>query len=676
MACALAWSWPCGLLAELTRFEITSREPYADGRGFGEVGPYEKIEGRAWFAVDPVHPANAEIVDLEFAPRNEQGGVTFSSDWFILAPRHPAKGNGAIVYDVNNRGNKLALKFFNDASGENDARDAGNEFLFRRGYTIVWSGWNGELLPGDGRLQLAAPAPNDSGRPITGLVRYEICPDKAETRRSIVRANHGAYQPTDTGITHATLTWRLYPRSPRIPIPRDQFRLHVTEVASGRPGQLPLIELDLPSGFRQGYLYELIYEAQQPLVHGVCFAAVRDLIAALRNGEGENNPLAGRDRGKIERAYGFGVSQSGRFLREFVYSGFNADERQRLVFDGLIPHVAGAGLGSFNHRFAQPTVFATQHEHHDWATDRFPFAYETQEDPLTKQCDGILLKATVQKCAPKILHTQSSTEYWSRAGSLVHTDPLGKRDAAIPDNVRVYALGGTQHGPTSFPPEKGIGQAPANPGDYRPFLRALLDRLDGWCREGKQPPPSVFPTLRDRTLVDCARHATGFPLIPGVRYPEVIGTASLLDLGDRWQSNRIIDRHPPVRRSDYTVRVPCCDADGNELGCLLPPEVAVPLATFTGWALRSREAGAENDLVGLNGSYLAFPTTKSDRESTGDPRRSMEERYGTLDRYLDPLERECRRLADEGYLLKEDISRIVQRQRERAAPIFAKISGP
>ena len=657
--------------AEVVRFEISERSPFADGKSFGEVGPYERIIGKAVYAIDAKDRSNGEIIDLGLAPRDDSGRVTFSADLFILAPRDISQGNGAVLYDVNNRGNKLAVRFFNDAPDGNNPTDPGNGFLMRQGYTIVWSGWNGELLPGNDRLQLHAPIGTNGDEPITGLVRYEIITDKETKKTNINRGGHGAYRPTVRGLKNATLTWRLRPAERRVSIPREQFQLHVRDVDSTNQGQLPEVELELAAGFRQGYLYELIYEARDPLVHGVCFAAVRDLVAALKHGAGKDNPLVAGGESPIDLAYGFGVSQSGRFLREFLYRGFNADEHRRQVFDGLMPHVAGGGLGSFNHRFAQPTAYATQHEHYDWPVDRFPFAYVTQTDPLSKQTDGILRRATASNSAPKVMHTQSATEYWSRSGSLVHTDPLGQHDAEALDNVRIYAFGGTQHGPASFPPSRGKGQTLANPADYRPLLRALLTALDGWCRDGTSPPASRHPTLKSGTLSDWQQQATGFPALPGVRYPELINEPSLLDLGSRWTSDRIIDRQPPRATGRYKVLVPKCDRDGNELGCLLLPEVAVPVATFSGWSLRSRDAGAENDLVGLNGSYIPFPRTKAEREMSGDPRRSLAERYGDWPSYLQQLEDNCRRLAAKRYLLDEDVQRIVARQNERAAPLFA-----
>ena len=606
--------------AEVVRFEITSREPFAEGESFGEIGAYERIIGKLYFAIDPALEHNRNIVDLDLAPCNEHGKVEFSSDLFILVPKDPCKGNGGLLYDVNNRGNKLALLFFNSAPRGNDPKtrnDAGNGYLMRYGFTVVWSGWDGELLPGDHRMQLTAPVAIGKGKPIAGRVRYEIVPKNDVTRININRDNHGSYRPTPEGLRRATLTWRLRPGDPRVPIPREQFCIHVTDAERRPPGQLPLVELEMPAALKQGYIYELIYEARDPLVHGTCFAGVRDLVSAFKHGTGQGNPLTLGEKPVIRRAYGFGVSQAGRFLREFVYCGFNEDEKGARVFDGLIPHAAGGGLGSFNHRFAQPTGYVTQHEHHECPTDRFPFAYGTQEDPASRRTDGILRQAVASKTVPLLMHTQSSAEYWSRSGSLVHTDPLGKGDAKVPDSVRIYAFGGTQHVPSAFPPQRGMGQTMANPADYRPLLRGLLLALGGWCRHAEHPPPSVYPTIRDGTLVGWDQRSSGFPFIPGIRYPEVIQEPPLLDLGPRWQRKGIIDFLPPRIAGHYTVLVPKCGADGNELGSLLPAEVAVPLATFTGWNLRSRESGAENELVSLNGSYIPLPFSRARRQATG-----------------------------------------------------------
>lgn len=659
-------------LAEVVGFRIEKRERFADGQEFGNSGPYARIIGKVDYAIDPAMRQNQAIVDVGLAPRNQAGKVEYSGDLFILAPADLSKASGGLLYDVNNRGNKLALRFFNDTGG-NDPKtvaDAGDGFLMRHGFIIVWSGWDGELLPGGDRLRLATPVATYSGRTITGLVRCEIVPASDTTRSDVNWANHGSYRPTNFGLQSATLTHRLRATDKRVQIPRDQWTLHISSNASDAASQLPRVELELPAGLRKGHIYELIYEAQDPLVHGVCFASVRDLVAALRSGAGKNNPLLRDGKPVIRRAIGFGVSQSGRFLREFLHAGFNEDEAGRKVFDGVIPHVSGAGLGSFNHRFAQPTRHVNQHDHHDYPGDRFPFAYETQSDPISGQTDGVLKRATETNTTPVVLHTQSAGEYWTRSGSLAHTDTLGNTDSKVPANVRIYLFGGTQHGPAAFPPTGGDGQNLPNPADYRPFLRSLLLALDRHVQDGSPLPKSVYPRIADGTLVDWKRSATGFPAIPKVRYPEVIQQPPLLDFGPRWIELRIIDVQPPKYVGHYRVRVPRCGADGNELGCLLPAEVGVPLATFTGWNLRSRNAGAENELVSLGGSYIPFAKTKKERERNRDPRLSALERYGSMERYSRELTAYLKRLHADGYVLNEDIGRVAEKLIARARPIL------
>jgi hypothetical protein len=666
-------AWICILViaspvsAELVRWEITSREPYASGRQFGTTGAYQRISGKVYFELDPNAAANALIVDLSKAPVNAGGRVEFWGDLIILAPVDLSKSNGTLLYDVNNRGNKTALGFFNSG-------DPGDGFLMEHGFTVVWSGWDGELLPNPDKLRLSPPIAKDKGQPITGPVRCEVIANSATKRMVINWDQHGSYRPTAAGLKSATLTVRERPDDTRLPIAREKFEIHVADLPSDSPTQLPKVELEYPEVLKPGWIYELIYEAQDPLVHGVCFAEVRDLIAALKHGSGKNNPFGTQSPQYFKRALGFGVSQSGRFLREFLHSGFNADEQNRIVFEGLLPHVAGAGLGSFNHRFAQPTRHVNQHDHHDYPGDRFPFTYGTQTDVLSGRTDGILVRATESKTVPKLMHTQSAGEYYTRSGSLVHTDPSGDHDAEIPDTVRIYAFGGTQHGPAGWPPGNGIGKYAGNPGDYKPLLRALLLSLNDWVQEKKAPPASRFPRISDGTLVPLAVAEKAFVAIPGVQFPKVVQQPPFLDFGPRWYSDRIADIQPPVQKGHYQVRVPQPGHDGNETsGTLLPLDVAVPLGTHTGWNLRRADAGAENELVSLGGAYLPFAVTKKEREAAGDPRPSLEERYGSQQGYLEKLAAKCHELVDEGYLLPQDIPRIIRTQSDRSKPWFDRI---
>jgi hypothetical protein len=653
--------------AEVITLHVRDRRAFAGGEAFGDSGPYEQITGIARYALDPNHARNRTIVDLSLAPRNADGRVEFESDFCILAPKDPSRGNGAIFYEVNNRGNKLGLGMFNFAPSGNDldkSKSAGDGFLFRRGYTVVWCGWSGEMLPGNKRLLIRAPTATDNGKPIRGKVRFEMSTDKpADSLPLARREGHGSYSPAKDGEANGVLTWRMRANDPRVAIPRGQWVLERKPPvkADGVTPALAQVRLKLAGGFRPGYLYELVCECEGPIVQGVGYAAVRDLISFLRHKTGKANPVR-RDDGKpaFTRAHGFGVSQSGRFLRNFLYLGFNADEANRIVFDGVMPHVAGGGLGYFNHRFAQPTRFAGQHEDHYYPIDYFPFTYGLSTDPFSKRVDGILNPYVSGRFMPMVMHTQSAAEYWHRSGSLVHTDPLGKNDAMIPGSMRVYAFGGTQHGPAADPPARGNADNLHNPGDYRPYLRALLDALDLWVKDGKEPPASVYPRIATKTLVHWSQKSTGFPAIPGVRYPEVIQQPVCLDFGPRFGKEGISTIEPPDVRGQYVTLVPRSGADGNDLGTLLPPEVGVPLATYTGWNLRNRNIGAEAMLANLLGSYIPFPKTKAERLASGDPRVSIEARYGDFPSYQKQFAANCAKLMSEDYLLKEDADRLIR----------------
>lgn len=656
--------------AELISLEIHRREPFAGRVAYGQVGAYEILAGVARFAVDPAHARNQMIVDLALAPRNQGGKVEFESDVFILAPKDLRRGNGAILFDVHNRGNKRALHYFNDAPGDNDPSDAaaaGDGFLFRRGYSVVWCGWNGELLPGAGRMLLRVPVALEDGKPVRGVVRYEMATNApADVLPLARRGGHGTYPPTARGEAEGVLTWRMRETDPRVAIPRGQWSLERSpppSVERGAATNLGAIRMRLAGGFRPGYLYELVCEAEGPIVQGLGFTAVRDLVSFLHHDGSARNPLRGADgKTPYTRAHAFGVSQSGRFLRQLLYEGFNVDEAGRKVFDGLMPHVAGGSLGSFNHRFAQPTRLNSQHEEHLYPCDRFPFTYGDEVDPFRHRTDDIL-RTTASldpRLLPKVMHTQSATEYWQRSGSLVHTDPLGSRDAVLPDNVRLYAFGGTQHSAAKDPPDRGPCDNLQNPVDARPILRALLEALDAWVRDGTPPPPSVYPRIDAGTLVPWQQAHTGFPAIPGVRYPDVIQTPSALDYGPDFESKGIIAVEPPRVLGRYVVRVPRSGPDGNDLGTLLMPQVAVPLATSTGWNLRRRDVGAEGMMALLMGSYLPFPRTRAEREATGDPRASLEERYGSFDAYRKQFSAACETLRTGRYLLGEDVDRLVK----------------
>ncbi len=475
-------------------------------------------------------------------------------------------------------------------------------------------------------------------------------------------------------MREATLTWRQREKDPRIPIPREQFRLETKPLEPGaRPEEMPQIDLVLSGGFRPGYIYELIYEAQGPLVQGLGLAAIRDLVSFLKHDTSERNPLSlqrrpDERRSAVDKAIGFGISQSGRALRVLVYEGFNADEQGRIVFDGLMPHVAGAGLGFFNYRFALPTRTNGQHEGHLYPIDRFPFTYGNEKDPFTGRTDGILRRARAAGVVAKVMHTDTSAEYWHRSASLVHTDPMGKRDAVIPPQVRIYAIGGAQHLPgNGIPGEReSSGWLPRNPTDYRPLLRALLTAMNAWVREGTEPPSSIYPRISDGTLSGRQEKDSGWRALPGVRYPEVIQQPEYLDHGPEFlTTQRRLSRFPPLQKGNYVVRVPAYGPDNNERGMLLLPAVAVPVGTFTGWNLRHPQAGADGELLALFGGYVPLARTKAEREAAGDPRLSLEERYPSLDEYLSRFTGAAQAMVRQRYLLEEDLPGLLELARKQ-----------
>lgn len=638
-------------IAAVSRIEIRSREPHAMGRSFEGVGPYQTLRGKVFFAVDPAAKANQQVIDLELAPKNEKGLVEFSADVEILAPVDLAKASGSLLYDVNNRGNKLALGQFNSGA---------DEFLMRNGYIVVWSGWIAETLPGGGRLRLTAPVATDNGSPITGPVRAEVVVDSPADRWNLGQwANQGSYEPTERGEKEAVLTWRQREADPRVAIPRDQWHFEKKHVeADGDRGQLPQIDLVVHGGLQPGYIYEVVYEARGPVVQGLGLAGIRDLISCLKNDVTDRNPLrlaSGQPAPKY--AYGFGVSQSGRCLRMFLYDGFNADEQGRKVFDGLMPHVAGAGLGFFNHRFASPTRHNAQHDNHLYPADMFPFAFGDDRDPLSGREDGILRKARASNTVPKVMQTQSSSEYWQRSASLVHTDPLGEHDVDLPPEVRLYCFGGTQHGAGSGTPASAPshGQLISNPADYRPLVRALLTALDAWVRNGTSPPPSVYPRIADGTLIGWQQKESGWHALPSVRYPDVIQCPPFVDRGPEFQRYRRTSIEPPKQLGSYVVKVPAYGPDDNELGTLQIPAVAVPVATYTSWNLRNRASGAENEIFSLNGGYIPFVKTVADQKKSGDPRPALLERYRNFDDYLEKVKAAANKMVQQRYLLADEL---------------------
>ncbi|MGO4884420.1 MAG: alpha/beta hydrolase domain-containing protein [Bryobacteraceae bacterium] len=635
---------PAVLPAALLRIEVSERSDVLEGKPFGDAGPYERIVGKAYFAVDPSLAANKIITDIAKAPRGDDGLVHFSADFYCLKPRDPHHGNNAVLFEVSNRGGKALLHFF-DLGGANDPRtehDFGDGFLLERGYTLVWLGWEFDVPPSPALLHFYAPV----ARGITGLVRSEMTVNRKEMRRSLgdrAALAYAAWHPDDPALT---LTMRDHPDSPRRTVARDSWHIE---------GGTHIV---MPAGFEPGKIYELVYTAKDPPVAGLGEAAVRDVISFLKYGI-ETDTILGDHHDFIKRAYAFGVSQSGRFLRTFVYDGFNGDEKGRRVFDGMMIHVAGAGRGSFNLRFAQPSRDGHPFLNTFYPTDIFPFTDLAETDAETGITDGLLTHATSPANVPRIFYTNTSYEYFGRSASLIHTTLDGSKDAALAPKTRIYFLAGCQHGPAAFPPQRGIGQNLPNPNDYRWTLRALLVALDAWIAEGQEPPASRYPKIADGGLTTLG--AVAFPKLPGVEFPTRIQRAWHVDYGEEFRTAGIVTIEPPKVGSAFAVRVPQVDQDGNDTAGIRMPATAVPLATYTGWNLRSPQIGAPDELVSMAGSFIPFARTKADRVKAGDPRLSVEERYASKQAYLDKVGAAAEDLVKGGYLLERDVSLVTAR---------------
>ncbi len=661
--------------SELT-LHISERTLFAEGDAFGETGTYERIKGRVCYAVDPQEEAFSRITDLDKAPTNEKGLVEYSTDFLILKPQNLKKGNRRLFFDWGNRGNIRCLQFFNDALASNDPKTrehAGNGFLFRRGYTLVFAGWQGDLLAGDGRFLMDLPVASNHGISITGQVRSEFILEESgiTTQPLSGWANTRSHPTVSLDTDQASLTRRLYADASREVIPSDQWMFARDEGGSGLDGvskQTAIVPSDtniyLPGGFETGWIYELVYTGRNPLVLGLGHPAVRDLISFLKYGDfddqGHPNPLGKR---RIDKAYGWGRSQTGRAIRDFVYHGYNEDFDGRKVFDGLIPHVSGAGLLWMNHRFANAVSPAGQeHEVHHNCADRFPFSYAVTTDHLTGKTDSILKRPASD---PLIIHTQSATEYWQRRGSLVHTDTQG-HDLEQPERVRVYAWGSSEHFADSgmSEPSRGPCQNLSNVVRTSLFFRSALDNLDLWATDDVAPPSSRYPRRSDGTLVDGNEWRHQFPPIPGVALPNGPAQLPLLDFGPDFEKG-LLTLEPPLvlNPNGYPTLVPSVDSDGIDQGCLNAPMVLAPLATYTGWNLRARGQG-QGAMHKFTGSTIPFAETPEEQLATADPRPSILERYPNSEAYLDAIRKAARQLVEERYMLEEDVERCLEWARD------------
>ena len=633
--------------ARVTALTVTAVEPFAEGATFGNSGAYEKVKGTYKGEIDPADARNKVIVNIDKAPRNTAGRVEYEAEFYILRPVEAARGNHKILYDVLNRGRKgMHLRFMDalpaslaDTNDPKTLQDVGNGLLLRRGYTLVWSSLDPDAPRSNNGMAMKPVFATDNGAPIVRTIRDEII-DETRSRAPLAK---DAPKWKTMRLTHETavldqaqakLTARRAEANPRVEIPAYRWKfVNAREIALLPEGTNP----------EPGTIYEFHYPAKNPKVLGLGLAATRDLVSFLRHDQSGNNPA----RPGVKATMAFGGSWSGRFLRDFIHLGFNQDESARKVFDGVFSHIAGAGGVFLNYEFGQPVRTSTQHEDRAFPETQFPFSAARMTDPLTGKTGALFRNDGFD---PLLIETNTSTEHWQKGASLLVTDPLGKRDIALPANARVYMIAGTQHtGNAGLRPTVGPCVNPRNPHNPNPALRALLVALDEWVSDGKVPPASQTPRISDDTFT--TPDGLKFPAIPGLQVTKRMNDIGVL-------RDWIKPDHDLTK--PYGARVPQVDADGNETSGIRLPDIAVPLATYTGWNLY-KSPFPEGELCDRDGSYAPFAATRAEREAKNDPRLSIEERYGTHAAYAKKVGEAAQKLVAARLLLQEDAERIIER---------------
>lgn len=664
--------------AKLTRLEVSKREVVANGQAFGSAGAYEKLTGRAWFEVDPKLERNAAVFDLNHAPLNARGLVEFSADMVILKPVDPAKGSNTLFFEVNNRGRKISFGRMQDTAADANMNDPmavgdfGNGFLMKRGYVVAWVGWGADIAPGDHRLTVDFPVARENGKPLSERILTEFSDRNFNGGRPVTLPLSGgmAFKPfpavsTDKKQAEAELytlaSDSSMPSGPDIPrgepVADDDWAF--ADCPDGWPGTPSVNHICLKGGFRNDRNYHLLYRATDSPVMGLGYVTSRDFVSFLKNDEkddaGNPNPVFG-----IRTALCQGISSSGMYLRDFLYQGFNVDEKERQVCQGMHIHVAGAQKLYLNYRFAQPNPFTQQHRERYVPDTNFPRQYSVRINPFTRVPDGILKRPMTD---PKIIHSDTSNEYWQFRAGLTGASEGGSMDFSESPKVRRYLLSSLQHG--GFKPDvpsHGIADKQCeqltnvtHPG---PLLRALVAALDEWVVKNTAPPDHRVPKIADATLV--APADLKFPKIPGVTYHALYNGSGDRDFGPRVRNNSgVVDLLIPVTRATHKILVPQVDSIGNDISGIRHPLVEAPAATLLGWNTRTPAFGGPN-LCDLLGSTIPLPKSKADAQAAGDPRPSLEELYGTHDGYVQKVAEAARKLEAQRLMLAEDVEIVIR----------------
>jgi hypothetical protein len=639
----------------LVNFEISRREPYLDGRTFGDAGAYERIDGIAHYAVDPAHPANAGIVDLDLAERGPDGLVHFSGDLTLLIP---ARGNGALLLNVPNRGGQTLTRLFNRAPAPDaptEHIDPGDGFLFRHGWSLAIVGWQCDVPHPSPRYGLRPPQVPLAARQPRGEMHLRIQPDRDQASFPLTdqHVGPGTHMPIPADLSQPAVLWqRRHPYDEGRVVDAARWRFARDE--AGRPVD-DAAHVWLDGGFKAGVVYDVVYTPADCPVVGAGLLAVRDAACFVR---GPGSPV------RPDLVIGEGISQCGRFLRTLAELGLNRGEDGGQAFDGLLVHVAGARRGEFNIRYGQPSVQPTPNAGH-----LFPFADAPQTDPRTGRNAGLLDRLRQDGALPKIVYTDTAAEYWRGDASLAHTAVDGGGDVALPDNVRRYLFASTQHSPGA--PPLGRMSVRGNHGanflnllDYVPVYRAALTNLRAWIADGTEPPASAYPRHADGSAATREAVLDRLAALPGLTLAAKDALLSLAPLD-------LASLPATVTGPAYPCVVSTLDADGNETAGVRMPDVAVPVATHTGFNPRHVDAGGPGQILDYFGSTLPFARDVAARQAAGDPRPSLAERYADRDDYLAKVCQAAEVLVAQRYLLAEDVAVCVEIAAERYDAVVA-----
>jgi hypothetical protein len=632
------------------------------------------INGTIKGEVDPNDPLNAVIVDIGLAPRNAHGMVEYTTDFQLLIPTDLSKGNHRLLYDVTNRGRTDALSILNSGKANNTSNpgDPGNGFLMNEGYSILETGWDITVAQGDpgGGFGINVPVVSKGKKSITGAALEEFDIDAGSTPAT----EPLTYAAASPDKSQALLTVRANFGDKPIALPSsawDYTDSTLTAIKLNPPGT----NFGDPSVFGPSGLYEFSYQAVNPKVAGLGLAAIRDIAAFFRDAQKDDKGTANPLKGDVQDIYTFCSSQPCRTMHDFLLLGFNQVDRAtsskwhhgrgrdrrgspEMAVDGVLNWKAG-GSGIFgNYRLSQPTRTHRQHIARWYPEIQFPFANQTLFDPITRKFDGRLRVCQKTGTCPKLIEANSSNEYWAKAGSLLTTDTLGHDlDLGRERNVRYYLFSSQPHGAGSA---AGICRQPQNPIRPDPVLRALLVDLDDWVSKGIEPPANRVPRRFDGTLVRALpQSGEGFPNIPGVAYNGIMHNGNLWDFGHKFDEGILAILPPKSLGTPYPAFVPKTDKDGNDIAGIRVPDVAVPLATYTGWALRATPPGETGGAVlvdGCDASGQRIPFADTEANRGGDPRQSLQARYGnhagTNAKYVGLVTDAANKLVKERFLLE------------------------